>query len=66
MCCNSVYMHGTVINQLLMERSKQLIETPYTQPKEEETFLQLENTGEQAPDSGGTKAEKEIEVSSRE
>ena len=50
MCCNSVYMHGTVINQLLMERYKQLIETPYTEPKEEEilgTFLQLENTGEQ-------------------
>ena len=43
-------MHGTVINQLLMERYKQLIETPYTEPKEEEilgTFLQLENTGEQ-------------------
>ena len=40
-------MHGTVINQLLMERYKQLIETPYTEPKEEEilgTFLQLENT----------------------
>ena len=33
-----------------MERYKQLVETPYTEPKEEEilgTFLQLENTGEQ-------------------
>ena len=43
-------MPGTVINQLLMERYKQLVETLYTEPKEEEilgTFLQLENTGEQ-------------------
>ena len=43
-------MSGTVINQLLMERYKQLVETLYTEPKEEEilgTFLQLENTGEQ-------------------
>ena len=41
---------GIVINQLLMERYKQLVETLYTEPKEEEilgTFLQLENTGEQ-------------------
>ena len=41
---------GTVINQLLMEIYKQLFETLYTEPKEEEilgTFLQLENTGEQ-------------------
>ena len=33
-----------------MERCKQLVETLYTEPKEEEilgTFLQLENTGEQ-------------------
>ena len=33
-----------------MERYKQLVETLYTEPKEEEilgTFLQLENTGEQ-------------------
>ena len=40
----------TVINQLLMERYKQLVETLYTEPKEEEilgTFLQLGNTGEQ-------------------
>ena len=43
-------MSGTVINQLLMERYKQLVETLYTEPKEEEilgTFLQLDNTGEQ-------------------
>ena len=43
-------MPGTVINQLLMERYKQLVETLCTEPKEEEilgTFLQLENTGEQ-------------------
>ena len=43
-------MPGTVINQLLMERYKQLVETPYTEPKEEGilgTFSQLENTGEQ-------------------
>ena len=41
---------GTVINQLLMERYKQLVGTLYTEPKEEEIlgkFLQLENTGEQ-------------------
>ena len=41
-------MSGTVINQLLMERYKQLVETLYTEPKEEEilgTSLQLENTG---------------------
>ena len=49
MCCNSV-MPGTVINQLLMKRYKQLVETLYTEPKEEEllgTFLQLENTVEE-------------------
>ena len=49
MCCNSVYP-GTVMNQLLMERYNQLVETLYMEPKEEEvlgTFLQLENTGEQ-------------------
>ena len=43
-------MPGTVIKQLLMERYKQLVETLYTEPKEEEilgTFLQLENTVEQ-------------------
>ena len=42
-------MPGTVINQLLMERYKQWVETLYAEPKEEEilgTFLQLENTGE--------------------
>ena len=49
-CVVTVSMRGTVINQLLMERYKQLVETLYTEPKEEEifgTFLQLENTGEQ-------------------
>ena len=43
-------MPGTVINQLLMERYNQLVETLHTEPKEDEilgTFLQLENTGEQ-------------------
>ena len=43
-------MPGNVINQLLMERHKQLTETLCMEPKEEEilgTFLQLENTGEQ-------------------
>ena len=43
-------MPGTVINQLLMERYKQFVETLYTKPKEEEileTFFQLEKTGEQ-------------------
>ena len=43
-------MPDTVINQLLMERYKQLVETLYTESKEEEilgTFLQLENTDEQ-------------------
>ena len=49
-CVVAVSMPSTVINQLLMERYKQLVETLYTEPKEEEilkTFLQLENTGEQ-------------------
>ena len=49
MCCNSV-MPGTVINQLLMERYKQLVGAFYAEPKEEEIlgkFLQLENAGEQ-------------------
>ena len=49
-CVVTVSMSGTVINQLLMERYKQLVETLYTEPMEEEilgTFLQLENTGEQ-------------------
>ena len=48
-CVVTVSMPGTVINQLLMERYKQLVETLYTEPKEEEilgTFLQLENTAE--------------------
>ena len=49
-CVVTVSMPGTAINQLLMERCKQLVETLYTEPKEEEimwTFLQLENTDEQ-------------------
>ena len=49
-CVVTVSRPGTAINQLLMERYKQLVETLYTEPKEEEilgTFLQLENTGEQ-------------------
>ena len=49
-CVVTVSMLGTVINQLLIKRYKQLVETFYTEPKEEdilETFLQLENTGEQ-------------------
>ena len=49
-CVVTVSMPGTVITQLLMKRYKQLVETLYTEPKEEEilgTFLQLENTGEQ-------------------
>ena len=49
-CVVTVSMPGTIINQLLMERYKQLVETLYMEPKEEEifgTFLQLENTGEQ-------------------
>ena len=43
-------MPGQVINQLLMERQKQLTATLYAEPKEEEilgAFLQLENTGKQ-------------------
>ena len=43
-------MPGAVINQLLMERYKQLSGTLYTELKIEEilgTFLQLENTSEQ-------------------
>ena len=49
-CVVTVSMPDTVINQLLMERCKQLVETLNTEPKKEEilgTFLQLENTGEQ-------------------
>ena len=49
-CVVTVSMSGTVINQLLMERYKQFVETLYTKPKEEEileTFFQLEKTGEQ-------------------
>ena len=41
-CVLTVSMPGTVINQLLMGRYKQLVETLYTEPKEEEilgTFL---------------------------
>ena len=49
-CVVTVSMPGTVINQLLMERYKQLVETLYMEPKGEEilgTFLQLESNGEQ-------------------
>ena len=49
-CVVTVSMPDTVINQLLMERYKQLVEILYTEPKEEEilgTFLQLENAGGQ-------------------
>ena len=49
-CVVTVSMSGIVINQLLMERYKKVVETLYTEPKEEEilrTFLELENTGEQ-------------------
>ena len=45
-CVVTVSMPGTVINQLLMERYKQLVEMLYTGPKEEKilgTFLQLQN-----------------------
>ena len=48
-CVVTLSMPGTVINLLLMERYKQLVETLYTESKEEEilaTFLQVENTGE--------------------
>ena len=34
-CIVTVSMHGTLINQLLMERYKQLVETLYTEAKEE-------------------------------
>ena len=47
-CVVTLSMSGTGINQLLMERYKQLVETIYTEPKEEKilgTFLKLENTG---------------------
>ena len=60
-CVVTVSMPGTVINQLLMERYKQLVETLYTEPKEEEilgTFLQLENTGEQDLDPVAPKQKK--------
>ena len=49
-CVVTVSTPDTVINQLLMKRYKQLVETLYTEPKEEEilgTFLQLENADEQ-------------------
>ena len=45
-----MFVSGTVINQLLVERYKQLVETLYTKPEEEGilgTFLQVESTGEQ-------------------
>ena len=56
-------MPGTVINQLLMEIYKQLVETLYTEPKEAEilgTFLQLENTGEQDLASVAVKQNKKL------
>ena len=46
----TVSMAGAIINQLLMQRCKQLAGTLYMELKEEEilgTFLQLGNTGEQ-------------------
>ena len=49
-CDVTVSTPGIVINQLLMERYKQLVETLYTEPKEEEilgTFLLLQNTAKQ-------------------
>ena len=49
-CVVTVSMPSTVINQQLMERYKQLVETLHTERKEEGilgTFLQLENTSEQ-------------------
>ena len=49
-CVVTVFMLGTAVSQLLMERYRQLVETLYTEPKEEEifgTFLWLENTGEE-------------------
>ena len=49
-CVVTVPMPGTVINQLLMGRYKQFVETLYKEPKEDKIlgiFLQLENTGEQ-------------------
>ena len=49
-CVVTVSMPSTVINQQLMERYKQLVETLHTERKEEGilgTFSQLENTSEQ-------------------
>ena len=49
-CVVTVSMPGTVINQLLMERYKKLVETLYMELKEDKIwgeFLQLENTGEE-------------------
>ena len=66
-CVVTVSMPGTVINQLLMERYKQFVETLGTKSKEEEileTFLQLENTGEQDLTPVAPKQKKK--VSSRE
>ena len=66
-CVVTVSMSGTVINQLLMERYKQFVETLGTKSKEEEileTFLQLENTGEQDLTPVAPKQKKK--VSSRE
>ena len=68
-CVVTVSMPDTVINQLLMERYKQLVEILYTEPKEEEilgTFFQLENAGEQYLAPVAPKQKKKPKVSSRQ
>ena len=45
-------MAGTVVNHLLMEKHRQLVETLYTEPKDEEilgSFLHIEGTAEVPP-----------------
>ena len=67
-CVVTVPVPGTVINQLLMERYKQLVETLYG-TKERENFWDIPAARKYwwtRSGSGGTKAEKEAEVSSWE
>lgn len=52
-CLVTVTMSGTIINQLIMERYKQIVTERYIEPKEEEiigTFLHMDAIAEVAVD----------------
>ena len=60
-CIVTVSMLGTAVNQLLMERYKQLVEKLYIKPKNEEilgSFLNFEGVAKESPAPAPKKKKK--------